>query len=329
MSAVGADPTVDMHAALARLRRFLTQAGDDRRWPRGAVGAWRADGAPLYGYPEIAGYWLRWAAPRADLADATGAAVVAWLRRVHEHHCHWPTRVAARANLVVAHRGGHFLFDHAMLWDGLCRWAQVRKDQAATKLARVLATRLDGFVVAGAPVVGHGPLPPRWSGRDGPFLLKAGVRVRGHEGTLGAVTTAALPRWAAAAHAAPHREAHAQLYAIEGLIELGEAAAARTALTALIAAHGGQRGVRESLDGGPRRSDVLAQLLRAACLLGVARPDDPAWAALATELAGRVDAEGRLPFASAGDDCPTWAALFTEQALSLWLGATLPTSVLV
>jgi len=170
---------------------------------------------------------------------------------------------------------------------------------------------------------------PRWSGRDGPFLLKAGVRVRGHEGTLGAVTTAALPRWAAAAHAAPHREAHAQLYAIEGLIELGEAAAARTALTALIAAHGGQRGVRESLDGGPRRSDVLAQLLRAACLLGVARPDDPAWAALATELAGRVDAEGRLPFASAGDDCPTWAALFTEQALSLWLGATLPTSVLV
>ena len=68
-----------LSSSLWRLRMDLSVA-DMKPLPRGAVGAFSNDGFPLYGYPEIAGYWLRWASARDEVEDSTGAAVISWLR---------------------------------------------------------------------------------------------------------------------------------------------------------------------------------------------------------------------------------------------------------
>jgi hypothetical protein len=216
-----------------------------------------------------------------------------------------------------------------MLWSGLQQWSRARRSSSASALAHQAWLQAQQFVDAAGLLAARGACSQRWSGRVGPFLLKVCARARHAEGALASACRQALPMLCAAALARPHAQAHPQLYAIEGLIELGERAAAAQALRALIAAHGGIGEVRESVGAGPRRSDVLAQLLRAALLLGIADRADPAWSALAGELAARVDAGGRLPFAAVGDDCPTWAALFAEQALRLWCGQSLPAGGLV
>ncbi len=300
-----ADPLV---AAVQRLRSDLGARLPVGAWPRGVVGATAASGAVRHGYPEIAGYWLHWASRRDDIADDLGAAVVDWLRW-RERPEGWPTRVGA-TRLDAAYGQATYLFDHVMLWHGLQQWGRVRGLAPALALGDRARRQARQFSADGVLVAARG-------------------RARHGDDELGAACHRALPVLIDAALAQPHTEAHPQLYAIEGLIELGERDAATTALRALIAAHAGIGSVREAVDAGPRRSDVLAQLLRAALLLGLADRRDPDWSALATELALRVDAHGRLPFAAPGDDCPTWAALFAEQALSLWHGQSLPGGGLV
>lgn len=56
----------------------------------------------------------------------------------------------------------------------------------------------------------------------GPFLLKACARLRNGRGALAQAAAAALPALAALTLAAPHAEAHPQLYAIEGLLLTGQ-----------------------------------------------------------------------------------------------------------
>jgi hypothetical protein len=314
-------------AALQRLRSDLGARLPVGAWPRGVVGATVASGAVRHGYPESAGYWLHWASRRDDIADDLGAAVVDWLRQ-RERSDGWPTRVGA-TRLDPAYGQASYLFDHVMLWHGLQQWGRVRGLAPALALGDRARQHARQFIADGALVAARGLHSGRWSGRGGPFLLKVCARARHGDDDLGAASRRALPTLVDAALAQPHAEAHPQLYAIEGLIELGERAAATTALRALIAAHAGIGFMREAVDAGPRRSDVLAQLLRAALLLDLADRGDADWSALATELALRVEARGRLPFAAPGDDCPTWAALFAEQALSLWCGQSLPDGGLV
>lgn len=312
-----ADPAT---AALARLRADLGAQPTAEAWPRGVVGASSAGGTACYGYPEIAGYWLHWACRRDDVGDSTGDAVVDWLQQTHKHYRGWPTRIGEEARVYAE---GTYLFDHVMLWFGLRQWGAVRRSATASALADCAWEQAQQFVHAGGLVAARGAKNTRWSGQIGPFLLKACARAQRGDGGLGVASRQALPTLLAAALARPHAQAHPQLYAIEGLIELGERGAAAQALRALIATHGGIGEVRESVGAGARRSDVLAQLLRAALVLDLVDRADPAWKALAGELAARVDARGRVPFAAPGDDCPTWAALFAEQALSVWRGQNL------
>jgi hypothetical protein len=319
-----ADP---LAAAVQRLRSDLGARLPFGGWPRGVVGATAASGVVRHGYPEIAGYWLHWASRRDDVADDLGAAVVDWLRQ-NQRPDGWPTRVGATA-LDPAHGQASYLFDHVMLWHGLQHWGRARGSAPALALGDRAWQQSRQFSVNGDLVAARGAHGGRWSGRVGPFLLKVCARARHGDDEFGAACQRALPTLVATALAQPHVEAHPQLYAIEGLIELGERGAATEALRALIVAHGGIGSVRETVDAGPRRSDVLAQLLRAGLLLDLADRSDPHWSALATELAQRIDARGRLPFAVPGDDCPTWAALFAEQALTLWRGQTLADAGLV
>jgi hypothetical protein len=310
-----------------RLRSDLGARQPVGSWPRGVVGATAASGVVRHGYPEIAGYWLHWASRADDVADDLGAAVVDWLRE-HERPDGWPTRVGA-ACVDPAYAHASYLFDHVMLWHGLQHWSRARQSAPAATLADRARQHARQFIADGDLVAARGAHSGRWSGRVGPFLLKVCARARHGDDELGAACRRLLPMLVDAALAQPHTEAHPQLYAIEGLIELGERELATMALQALIVAHGGVGAVRETVDAGPRRSDVLAQLLRAALLLDLADRGDPVWSALAAELAQRVDAHGRVPFALAGDDCPTWAALFAEQALGLWRGQSLAHGELV
>lgn len=325
------DGTLTAKAALVRLREDLSHAGADLHWPRGVVGAFDPRSQVLYGYPEIAGYWLRWASARADVGDRCGNLVLTWLIRQYAHNHAWPTRVAAHKGGVSAeYARASYLFDHVMLWDGLKRWGTQRHSADAIGLAQLVWDSAQAFVVNGQLEATRGATNNRWSSRLGPFLLKVCARARDQKGPLAEACELALPILRKSALERPHDEAHPQFYAIEGLIELGLIDDANKALDQLLGAHGGVLRVRETLDGGPRRSDVLAQLLRAGCLLGRARPGAAEWSALAAELVARIDARGRLSFAGGSSEPrPTWAALFAEQALSLWLDGPNPATPLV
>ncbi|MGE4070618.1 MAG: hypothetical protein AB7E72_05530 [Lysobacterales bacterium] len=325
------DPELQIKAALVRLREDLVGPGHDLHWPRGVVGAFDQRQQVLYGYPEIASYWLRWASARSDVGDRSGNSVLTWLIRQYAQNQGWPTRVPAhRGDVSAEYADASYLFDHVMLWDGLQRWGRVRHSADALGLAQLAWERAQAFVVDGRVLAATGAISQRWSGQAGPFLLKVCARIQGRDGILADACAQARADWIAAALEQPHREAHPQLYAIEGLHELGLIAEARRAFGELLRAHGGVARVREQIDGGPRRSDVLAQLLRLGCVLGQANKADPDWSALASELAARVDARGRLPFAeSANGTRPSWAALFCEQALSLWLDRADDRSLLV
>jgi hypothetical protein len=257
-----------------------------------------------------------------------GAAVLDWLDRVQRPQGGWPTRIGATAD-DPTYAAADYLYDHTMVWQGLRAWGEWRGDRRALELSRIAWAALDRYLNGGQLRVGRGALPPRWSGQGGPFLLKAFAYLRHGEGPVAKAAQAAIPELVGQALACPHREAHPQLYAIEGLLLLGEFGPAQRALQALLGAHGGPAGLRESIDGGGRRSDVLAQALRAALLLDADAARKSTWRTLALELAQRVDARGRIPFVPLAETCPTWAALFAEQALALYSGERFDADLLI
>lgn len=328
-------------AVIARLQRDLSDPGDFGGLPRGMIGAFTPGGEPRYAYPEIAGYWLHWASNCPEIPQATGTAVIDAIADLRLSRGLWPTRTGLGGESVPMHyQQSHYLFDHAMLWDGLRHWAAVRRCNRAALLADGLWEALDCFVVEGrlcACVPDRAdPLRDRkaresgwrqekisvprsrWSSCFGPFLLKACARLLHGRGALAQLCADAVDELAELALRAPHVQAHPQLYAIEGLIELNREPLALQVLRRLLHTHRGADSISEYVGGGPRRSDVLAQLLSTACLLGLDDERDPGWSRLADELAERVDPQGRLPFADPEEERPTWAALFALEALQTW-----------
>jgi hypothetical protein len=258
---------------------------------------------------------LRWAAARESLPDASGEAVLDRLASWQRSDGSLPTRIGESAS---EYRETHYLFDHIMLWDGLTHWARQRGSKRAGAMARHVLAFSEKFHERGRLNAVFGAPAPRWSGRGGPFLLKVCARLRHADGALAACCAKNWPALARQAREAAHGESHPQLYAIEGLIELDQIDAANDLLDRMLEDVGGAHLMTEVANSALRRSDVLAQLLRAACLLGRTRKADPAWSAVAMELASAVDSNGRVPFASGNSLAPTWSALFAEQALSLW-----------
>lgn len=313
--------------ALARLRAGLAADAMHSGWPIGVIGAISTDQNVLFGYPELAGYWLRWGSNKSYVSDRVGSAVVRWLAKRGSAREGWPTRVPAISLMLDRHYSkAQYLFDHVMLWDGAQRWGTARSDASALSLAESVRLFLDAFgnsghVLHDPPVVGHGCLPQRWSGRFGPFTLKLAARLMEQEGLLADLWRSKVPSLISLALEAPHKEAHPQLYAIEGMLELGYVKEAREALRSLFQAHGGPAGLREAVGCGPRRSDVLAQALRALCLCNMVTGCSEEAEEMAGELARLVDAQGLVRFSTKPDDScrPTWVALFAEQALSAWL----------
>ena len=311
---------VDISMAADRIAQDLAAPVVAGQWPRGVIGAHSADGQARYGYPEIAGYWLRWASSEATVDLASGEAVVDWLQGLSDDGL-WPTRVAAPGQSAPDHQDRHYLFDHAMLWDGLHRWAQRRSSSSAAALAQVLRRRFFEFRLGTQwqAMIGAEAESAHWSAAGGPFLLKAWARLSTMDDDLGREAQAQSARLRPIALHQPHTEAHPQLYALEGLLESGDEDGARAGLVALLQTQGDQPVLPESADGGPRRSDVQAQLIRLGLRLGLVNRQETAWRSRLQWLLDRIDRRGRVQFSDDQDGCPTWAALFSLQALRAWM----------
>ena len=318
----------------------------------GAVaGTLTHDGAALYVYPEIAGYylqWLAWSAQRGGdslVLSRSAQDLQAWLGKWLVLSDPPPTRVHLGPDCDDWRNDAVFLFDLAMVLRGLGAAAQERLLEPdagvvagiVAQLARLVAAdgAFDACVVnrnAAAP-------PARWSTRRGAFLAKAAAgiitaaqAIPGIPDRIVRAADATLAQSIAALASSPHGESHPLLYACEGILALPRHAGFPAALAvvareydALLASADAAgflpetRG--EAATSGPKRVDVLAQAIRVGALLQFHRPrqapDRIALARVHNALRRQVSASGAVGFA-AGDTsrCNVWAAMFADQALA-------------
>lgn len=300
----------------------------------GVFGAFDANGAARYVYPEITGYYLHWLAETAhsghtDARTAVAAAAAA----------DWACRVLADGAVPAtrAYVDGHdaddwrnraaFFFDLAMLLRGLCAAQEAGLVASAQPAIARLVDELVGFVEHGtirAARAGSGAeLPPRWSTLGGPFEVKASSRVElaARHGPVPPALTAACRGLAESLRgsiaAVKLDMLHPTLYFAEGMLvaEPDCRAAIATLARRCLALADADGNLPEAEDSDVPRSDILAQTLRVLLLSDDA--DGPQVEQVAQALCARVDEQGRLPFRV---DVPApqanvWCAMFAEQAL--------------
>ena len=290
----------------------------------GVFGWFDADPASRFVYPETTGYYLtflsflraqKW--PAGDFGSRARRAA-AWIAR-------WSADAAPPARVYLAGPQTHdwrnrlaFSFDLGMIWRGL---AMAR--QPCSTIERLLAR----FPVAGAGFLAampiqSGPVAQSWSAQPGAFQLKLAAALL-HSGVPAdpALRQAAEAVFAQYRHWDPpdcRRDLlHPYLYAVEGALLTRDHRLLRQAASwiAKLAPH---------VDGS--RSDVLAQLLRSACLLDAAGYlPHREWSArlpeLAEALCGYCAPDGRMYFRrdSLGrlEHVNVWSGMFAAQAL-MW-----------
>jgi hypothetical protein len=315
----------------------------------GVIGRVAAGEVPFV-YPEICGYHLSWLASlarmdpaRAPAAGRAAAGVASWLEEHDRVHDRFVTRVHG-VPLDDWRNCVEFTFDLGMILRGLDAAAAVFPGQALPRLrgrcvSRILATVGSEGVLGShraVPGASGDALPQRWSTTPGPHLIKvAAALVREPDATAAAVGRATIRHHLVALEAgAPLPPPHPALYAVEGLLQGGEAAGeaawsdgaavlwlrvldAATASGALPAAG------RPPAEGA--RIDVLAQALRAGRFLAGAGALPGAAAArldwLERCLVAAIGPDGATPFHYAARSRPrqdiTWGAHFAHQALTL------------
>jgi hypothetical protein len=312
----------------------------------GVAGCVQQNGAPVYVYPEITGYYLQWLAWRASQGDAVAqvrpraVAAQAWLAR-------WSAEPPplTRVHLQTTpdwRNDATFTFDVAMVLRGIASAALTGLVEADAALVARLDAQLlaavgeDGLFDPYRPHPDAPPLPPGWATRRGAFLAKAAA------GVLAAAEVCAvapLVRLAAAvtleetleeASRAPHAQLHPRLYALEGALAksgsgtnspisyLTPILAGQVAALIDTVAHAGGSDHAH----GAHRLDVRAQALRIGCALRALDVEDaPTRAALVTladSLAAAATSDGALPVAAGDRTRNVWTAMFAEQALG-WL----------
>ena len=346
-SAAVADPsplTATALNAAASLRTWLLHgpaqlsAGAEAGGVAGTIGA---DGQPLYVYAEITGYYLSWLADIGAAEDESvlrhrAQSALAWAERGFIAPGRSPqTRVHLQATEPDWRNDAVFFFDLAMLLRGIDAAAEARIAQPTATLRTALHDQLLQFVVderlrPAVQIRGTRALPPRWSTRGGPFLVKASSRVAWsarHVALPDALALACANEsecWAAHAADIDLDMLHPTLYFAEGLLlsRPDRADAVATLLwrcLALTRADGSLPETAAEADGKVR-NDILAQALRVGLLLsalGAARaPMQAELDRLASTLIQRIDARGFLPFnADSSAQANVWGTMFAEQAL--------------
>lgn len=323
------------------------QSGPDS----GGVFGWFEAAAPQrFLYPEAAGYYLTFLASLAHQGSGldgirTHAQEAAdWLRRRCAGDELQPARVYVDGDAGADWRSRYsFSFDLAMMWRGiaLSRAALLPPafaDRALATVERHLARFVSssGELRASIPLAAGLP-QASWASRSGPFQTKCAAALL-YSGTAAPeklqspaqATLARFCNWSAEAF--QPELLHHDLYFVEGLLMAGVAQRnkvylrhAATALERLVMAHWSWLWDECSPFA---RSDGLAQILRAGCLLDAAGylPKDP-WSELlprlAATLSGYCGPGGAMHFRrdSTGglEHVNVWSGLFAAQALS-WYG---------
>ncbi|HVP45249.1 MAG TPA: hypothetical protein VMT32_01650 [Bryobacteraceae bacterium] len=317
----------------------------------GGVFGWFDQAAPRrFLYPEATGYYLAFLAYLAHQAVQSGTIRIyaeqatGWLCRQCGGEEPPPARMYADGDASSDWRSGYsFSFDLAMMWRGIAmsratRLASALADPALAAVERQLARFVPSSGELRASItLRSGLTETSWASRPGPYqtkcaaaLLHSGTRAPEKLRSSAEATLALFDHWRPEAF---HPELlHHDLYFVEGLLMAGAAqrdetylSHAATALERLVAAH------RLWLwdECSPyARSDGLAQVLRAGCLLQAAGylPND-SWSELlpllACTLSGYCGSGGVMHFRrdSAGSlqHVNVWSGLFAAQALS-WFG---------
>ena len=321
-----------------RLENWLLSAVQfERGRDCGAViGSISNNDGPEYLYPEAAGYFLTWLAfiglSRPD-ASIRAFRAVSWLSQQAGSTDALLTRFPLNGRAPDWRNRGFFSFDLAMM----CRGVAAVRDCVPRDLAQECLDRLlrlyarfcpgDGTLTAVLPrdSTALGGLPSRWSTRPGPYQLKPAAAIL------------AIPRdiagaplhdemktvyfsWRNHCQEEPRRVAlHPLLYHVEGLllgfdcgIDPGGLAVARSLYPSIL----------RRVERHCPRSDVLAQALRAGCLLLGETGDIGAMARLCGKLSSFLDANGALLFRRALDGgvrhWNTWSAIFGHQGLTFF-----------
>jgi hypothetical protein len=351
-----------VRATVAKLEAWLLSdqvqvAGGDHD---GAVVGWLdQSGAGTFLYPEITGYYLTWlsflqlARPESE-AEATrrSGRAVAWLARMSAKPL-LPTRIYREAEPDVDWRSGAvFCFDVAMVLRGVAQ-AIPAVGHPAQEVLSALGARFDEWFAIGEDLLRshrlESPdaiLPRRWSTEPGPHHVKAAAAVlllpdQAIGPNARTVAQRTLEHWVkwGTERLPAQTLVHPELYFIEGLL-LAAVNSGRESLfhCASEQLHSVLEGLRPdgslppSLDepDAPARSDVIAQTLRAGCVLTARHPSERQAAfkelrKLAAALEQFLTPQGSIVFARVPthQHRNTWSAMFAHQAFSyLRLAAT-------
>ena len=329
--------TPNRRVLMQRLEDWLFSAVQLERGPDcgGVIGSTSSVRGPEYLYPEATGYFLTWLAFLASMRGVTSDLSTRALRATTWLSYKSGNGLATRHHLNGDARDwrnrGLFSFDLAMACRGVAAvrgWIpRALADECLDRLLR-LYTRLcpgDGALM---PVLPHSnakarDLPARWSTRPGPYQLKPAAAIlsipRDIAGTrLHEEMARVYFRWRDHYRENPaDDELHPLLYYIEGLvlgfacgIDHGGLTVAAALYPAIL------RRARSCA-----RSDVLAQTLRAGCLVPLPPGRRGAMTRSREALLDLLDENGAPVFrrVSCGRSrhWNTWSAIFSHQALTL------------
>jgi len=318
-------------------RWLLSSAIQVRTGPEGGgVAGWLdACGKPVFAYPEITGYYLtclsfmRRIGRRDERIASNAQRAVAWLH-AKSRDATLRTRYYLRSDVADWRNEAEFSFDLAMVLRGLANVKGMVDEGARSEAEAAFQQRFCRFVTSTGEIAPCRALngvnsPDRWSTRPGSFQLKtaAALLCTGSLRESGRKTIDnTFNRWRS------HRsvngdERHATMYALEGLILFGlrgceDALKAAAALYAQCA-----RRVTTA------RSDVVAQFLRAGCVLrsrGFLTPAQCAQLDPLAETLSRFSDEDGAVYYSLAEPPPlrhrnAWCAMFAYQAFMSYRGS--------
>ncbi len=303
----------------------------------GVLGWYDPECATRFIYPETTGYYLTFLGflqalhGAVDIIPRRAREAAEWLHR-WSHQPSPPTRVYLAGPQVSDWRNQFsFSFDLAMICRGAAMAGPLVGEACSATLWTAVARRLSQFSTAegelpAAVSLQAGPRARSWSLAPGPFQMKTAAALLGSGLGLPApirrAADAVIARFRGWTPPDHRRELlHPYLYAAEGALLAGVCASDPELLRQSAAAI-------ETIAGcaGITRSDVLAQVLRAACILHAAGYlKDERWNRRLSELAATLCSycapDGRMYFARDAlgrlEHVNVWSGLFAAQAL-IW-----------
>jgi len=308
---------------------------------RGGVAGWFDEGgAPVFLYPEIAGYYLSWLAYFASISGEVEQAArraeltLSWIDRLLSDGTGLQTRIYLRGVPPDDWRNcGAFLFDLAMLARGVAQVWNLADGNRRQRIHSRLTEQLLLFCRDSEPLQAFRPYPdapsppPHWSCVEGPYQAKAAAAI------LSANEAARMPsrlqeaarssymKWREHPRSNSTEDLHPMYYHLEGLAIAWADGWDPEALSLLENAAMGNLMTRtpETMTSG--RSDVIAQALRIGSILwdrcNQCDPTSNPVHQLAYLLQQYLDGGGAILFCRNPSlrHRNVWSSIFAHQAL--------------